>query len=541
MIKQFLAIIMPLFFASCINRQQADKLFYNGNIQTVDSAFTQVEAMAVKDGKILAVGSANDLENNFTFTEKINLNGKYVYPGLIDAHCHFYGLGTFTQRVDLTACKNFSEVVDACIKFYAKNNLPVLLGRGWDQNKWPEKKFPVNDELNLAFTDIPVLLKRVDGHAAIANNALLKLAGFNTNTKIKGGDLIIKNNKLTGVLIDNAVDSIEKFLPKPNRQQIENALIEAQKICFNYGITNVHDAGLEPEIIEIIDSMQQSGTLKMRMYVMVSISNKNIAWLAKREGIKTSRLNVNSFKMYADGALGSRGALLIEPYHDDSKNNGLMVTDINDMEAYVKSIATTKFQLNTHCIGDAANRKILELYGKYLGEKNQRRWRIEHAQVIHPNDFVLYKKYAVVPSVQPTHATSDMHWAENRLGKNRIKYAYAYKLLMEQNGWIPLGTDFPVEQVSPFYTFDAAVSRKDANGFPIGGFEPKQALSRKEALLGMTLWAAQAAFEETEKGSLQPGKLADFILLEHNLLEADLLSIRNQAATAVYLNAEKVK
>jgi len=274
---------------------------------------------------------------------------------------------------------------------------------------------------------------------------------------------------------------------------------------------------------------------------MVSISNKNIAWLAKREGIKTSRLNVNSFKMYADGALGSRGALLIEPYHDDSKNNGLMVTDINDMEAYVKSIATTKFQLNTHCIGDAANRKILELYGKYLGEKNQRRWRIEHAQVIHPNDFVLYKKYAVVPSVQPTHATSDMHWAENRLGKNRIKYAYAYKLLMEQNGWIPLGTDFPVEQVSPFYTFDAAVSRKDANGFPIGGFEPKQALSRKEALLGMTLWAAQAAFEETEKGSLQPGKLADFILLEHNLLEADLLSIRNQAATAVYLNAEKVK
>lgn len=537
----YLLLTVTLFGVACKQKPVADSIFFNGKINTLDSSFSVVEAMAVHNGKIVATGTKDDLLKTYNFTNQIDLNQQFVYSGIIDAHCHFYGLGTFMQMVDLTACKSFSEVVDACIKFYARNPQPFIIGRGWDQNKWPEQDYPVNTELNQAFPDIPVLLKRVDGHAAIANDAALELAGFTTNTKIYGGDLLIKNNKLTGVLIDNAADSLQTFFPKPNRAQISAALLKAQEVCFDYGITGVHDAGLEPEIIEIIDSLHQQGKLKMRLAVMVSISDKNINWLKEKGGIKTDLLNVNSFKMYADGALGSRGALLLEPYTDSPNERGLMLTDAAQMEKWVQEIAKTKFQLNTHCIGDSANRFILNLYGKYLGENNNRRWRIEHAQVIHQNDFALYKQFQVIPSVQPTHATSDMYWAEKRIGKERIKSAYAYKLLMQQNGWIPLGTDFPVEQVSPFYTFDAAVSRQDEKGFPMGGFEPTNALNRQEALRGITNWAAMAAFEEQEKGTLEAGKFADFIVTDTDLLQADLPKIRNLKPVSTYLNGEKVK
>jgi predicted amidohydrolase YtcJ len=537
----YFIICLALFTASCGQKPIADSLFFNGKINMLDSNFTVVEAMAVHNGRIVAVGTKSELLKRYQFLSQTDLNQQFVYPGIIDAHCHFYGLGTFMQMVDLTACKSFSEVVDACIKFYARNPQPFILGRGWDQNKWENQQYPDNNELNQAFPDIPVLLKRVDGHAAIANDAALKLAGFTVETTIYGGELLKKDNKLTGVLIDNAADSLQSFFPKPNRSQIAVALLKAQEICFDYGITGVHDAGLEPEVIEVIDSLHNLGVLKMRIVAMVSISNNNIAWLKQKGGIKTNWLNVNSFKMYADGALGSRGALLLEPYSDAPKNHGLMLTDANQMENWVKEISNTPFQLNTHCIGDSANRFILSLYGKYLGEKNTRRWRIEHAQVIHENDFELFKKFGIIPSVQPTHATSDMHWAEQRIGKNRIKTAYAYKLLMQQNGWIPLGTDFPVEQVSPFFTFDAAVSRQDEKGFPIGGFEPTNALSRKDALLGITLWPAMAAFEENEKGTLEPNKYADFIVTDVDLLKDDLHKIRNLKPLSTYVNGIKVK
>lgn len=527
--------------ASCKQKPIADTLFFNGKINMLDSNFTVAEAMAVHNGRVEAIGTKLELLERYQFSNQTDLNQQFVYPGIIDAHCHFYGLGTFMQMVDLTACKSFSEVVDACIKFYARNPQPFIVGRGWDQNKWESQDYPDNTELNQAFPDIPVLLKRVDGHAAIANDAALKLGRFTVETAIYGGDLLKKDNKLTGVLIDNAADSLQSFFPKPNRSQIAAALLKAQEICFDYGITGVHDAGLEPEVIDVIDSLHKQGVLKMRIAAMVSISDKNIAWLKEKGGIKTNWLNVNSFKMYADGALGSRGALLLEPYSDAPGNYGLMLTDANQMENWVKEIANSPFQLNTHCIGDSANRFILNLYGKYLGEKNNRRWRIEHAQVIHESDFKLYKKFGVIPSVQPTHATSDMYWAEKRIGKNRIKSAYAYKQLMQQNGWIPLGTDFPVEQVSPYFTFDAAVSRQDDKGFPIGGFEPTNALTRKEALLGITLWAAMAAFEENEKGSIATNKFADFIISEVDLLQADLPQIRNLKAISTYVNGVKVK
>ncbi len=530
-----------LVICSCAQKQPADALFYNGRIQTVDSVFNESEAFVVKDGKIVELGTQKELLNKYKADTQVNLNGQYVYPGLIDAHCHFYGLGLFMQRVDLTGAKDFKEAVSLCMKFYARQQKNYLLGRGWDQNKWPDKAFPTNEELNHAFPDVPVLLKRIDGHAAIANDYALNLAHLNIQTKIDGGELLQQNGKLTGLLIDNAVDLVENVMPKPSLKEKIKALMEAQATCFEFGLTSVQDAGLDPDLIELIDSLQTLGLLKIRVNAMVSLTPANLEYYLKKGIIIKDRLQVNSFKMYGDGSLGSRGACLLKPYYDLPEHTGFLLTSIPDMELYVNKLANSRFQLNTHAIGDSTNRVLLELIAKAGIKMKDRRWRIEHAQVVDPIDRIRFGALGIVPSVQPTHATSDMYWAEERLGAARLQNAYAYKSLLNQLGWLPLGTDFPVEAVSPFYTFDAAVSRKDANGFPLIGFQIKEALTREEALKGMTLWAAMAAFEEGKKGSLTTGKFADFIVLDVNLMKDDLHKIRNAKPLAVYLNGERVK
>ncbi|MBJ7429566.1 MAG: amidohydrolase, partial [Bacteroidia bacterium] len=386
------------------------------------------------------------------------------------------------------------------------------------------------------------MLKRVDGHVAIVNDYVLKLANININTKLNGGLVITTNNKPTGVLIDNAVDLAEAVIPEITLFDKVKALKLAQQHCYDFGLTSVTDAGLDLPIIHLIDSLQQSGTLNMRVYAMVSLNNQNLQEALKIGVYKTEKLNVSSFKMYADGALGSRGACLTKPYSDDVHNHGFLLTDINKMRAYVLQIANSKFQLNTHCIGDSGNRFVLNLYSKVLPKNNDRRWRIEHAQVIDSSDFELFAKHNIIPSVQPTHATSDMVWAKDRLGSQRLKFAYAYQMLLKQNNWLPLGTDFPVEYVSPFYTFYAAVARKDANGMPTSGFNIENALTREQALKGITIWAAKAAFEENEKGSIETGKFADFIITDTDLLtEQNLLKIRNMKPKQVYVGGVKVR
>jgi predicted amidohydrolase YtcJ len=386
------------------------------------------------------------------------------------------------------------------------------------------------------------MLKRVDGHAALVNDYVLKLANINFTTKLNGGLVLTNGNKPTGVLIDNAVDLAEAVIPEITLIDKVKALKLAQQHCYDFGLTSVTDAGLDLPIIHLIDSLQQSGTLNMRVYAMVSLNNHNLQEALKIGVYKTEKLNVSSFKMYADGALGSRGACLNKPYSDDVHNHGFLLTDIHKMRAYVLQIANSKFQLNTHCIGDSGNRFVLNLYSKVLPKNNDRRWRIEHAQVIDSSDFELFAKHSIIPSVQPTHATSDMVWAKDRLGNQRLKFAYAYQMLLKQNNWLPLGTDFPVEYVSPFYTFYAAVARKDANGMPTSGFNIENALTREQALKGITIWAAKAAFEENEKGSIETGKFADFIITDTDLLaEQDLLKIRNLKPRHVYVGGNKVK
>ncbi len=543
MFKNYLLIaIITFLFTACSIKEKVDVIYFNGQVYTIDSLLSKQEAFAIKDGKFIAVGTTIFIEKNYESTVKIDLKQQFVYPGLIDAHSHFYGLGRFMQMVDLTGAKSWDECLERCKNFYDTNKPSVLLGRGWDQNLWAKEDFPTNEKLNELFKNIPVLLKRVDGHAAIVNDFTLKLANINNTTLVNGGKVILQKNKLTGVLIDNAVDLVENVLPEISIADKIKALKIAEKHCFEYGLTSVCDAGLELPIIHLIDSLQQQNLLNMRIYAMVSLNNQNLKEALKIGVYKTEKLNVSSFKMYADGALGSRGACLLAPYADDIHNKGFLLTDINKMKAYILQIATSKFQLNTHCIGDSSNRLILNLYSKVLAKNNDRRWRIEHAQVVNPQDFKLFGDYKIIPSVQPTHATSDMVWAKNRLGKNRIEHAYAYQELLKQNSWLPLGTDFPVEHVSPFYTFYAAIARKDSEGNPTPGFNIENSLTREQALKGISIWAAKAAFEENEKGSIEAKKMADFIVTNIDLLnEKDLLKIRNLKPNEVYLNGKRVK
>ena len=530
------SLLLIVFLVSCQKKQKVDTIVINANVYTVNDNFDKVESFAIKDGKFVDVGNSLDIQNTFEADTIIDAQGQTIIPGLIDAHCHFYGLGLDQKSVNLVGTKNFDEVVQRIIDFQNENNLKYIKGFGWDQNDWEEKEFPNNKLLNALFPDTPISLSRIDGHAVLCNQAALDLGSVTTESKIEGGEVVVKNGELTGILVDNAENLVMNFWPKISRDDTVEALLTAQKICTDLGLTTVDDAGLNREAIEIIDSLQQTGDLKIRVYAMVSASKGNLDYYLNKGIIKTDRLNVRSFKFYADGALGSRGALLKKPYSDSPNTFGLPVTSLEDLESNAKRIASSEYQMNTHAIGDSANHIVLQTYKKVLQGKPDRRWRIEHAQVVSPEDFQYFDD--IIPSVQPTHATSDMYWAEDRIGPERIKGAYAFKDLLEVNGTVALGTDFPVEHVSPFYTFYAAVARKDLEGYPDLGYQIENALTREEALKGMTIWAAYSNFEEYEKGSIEAGKFADFIILNEDIMEAKEVDLPYIEVINTFINGE---
>ena len=539
-INLLLTIIVIVLIASCAQKEKADLLVFHGTIYTVDSSFSTAEAMTIRDGKILATGKMTDLEKEFDVKEKLDAQGKFIYPGFIDAHAHFIGYGMSLQQVDLTGTSSWDEVVEKVKIFAATNKEGWITGRGWDQNDWAVKEFPSNELLNTLFPDRPVLLERVDGHASIANKKALDLGGVKVGDIISGGEIEVKQSTLTGILVDNAVTLVAAKIPSATEEQFKKALQAAEKNCFAVGLTTIDDCGLNYAEVEGIKKLQQTGNLKMRLYVMLSDDKNNFDYLEKNGIIKTDRLNVRSFKVYADGALGSRGACLLQSYSDKPGHFGFLLSNPQHFDSVANRIVQKGFQMCTHAIGDSGNRTILKIYAKYLKGKNDLRWRIEHAQVINQNDFGLFGVNSIIPSVQPTHATSDMYWAAARLGDERVKGAYAYKQLLEQNGWIPLGTDFPVEDISTFKTFYAAVVRKDAKGWPENGFQIENALTREEALRGMTIWAAKANFEEKEKGSLEKGKLADFVILDADIMKAAPEKILQGKVLKTFLGGEKV-
>lgn len=536
--KTFLLALIALVFSCQDDKIEVDSIVINATVYTVNEAFDIAEAFAVKDGKFIAVGSNEEIQSKYSSGTLIDANGQTVLPGFIDAHCHFLGLGLNSQSVDLVDSKSFEEVVQRVVDFQNENNLEFIRGRGWDQNKWASREFPNKQMLDMLYPDTPIALTRIDGHAILCNQAALDLGGVTIHTKIEGGEVVVEDGELTGVLVDNAESLVLNHWPQASRKTISDALLYAQKRSFSYGLTTVDDAGLDQQAISIIDSLQKTKDLKMRIYAMVSGTPENLDYFLSKGVIKTDRLNVRSFKYYGDGALGSRGAMLRKPYSDKPNHFGLMVTDLATLEKAANRIASSDYQMNTHAIGDSTNHMLLKIYNKVLEGQKDRRWRIEHAQIVSPSDVKLYEN--VLPSVQPTHATSDMYWAEDRLGEKRIQSAYAYKNLLSAYGKIALGTDFPVERVSPFLTFHSAVARQDTDAFPKDGFQMENALTREETLRGMTIWAAYSNFEDQEKGSIEVGKMADFILLDHNIMTVDLKDIPNIKVIQTFVNGEKV-
>ncbi|MEA3446577.1 MAG: amidohydrolase, partial [Bacteroidota bacterium] len=493
------------------------------------------------DGKILKTGTGIDIQKEFLSEKIINAEGKTVFPGFYDAHCHFYGFGTNVQsRANLIGTKSFDEVIDRLISHDEKYQPDWLQGRGWDQNDWPVKEFPDKKKLDELFPDKPVYLIRIDGHAALVNSKALIIAGIDINSTIKGGEYIKKNGELTGVLIDNAMDMVSEIIPAQTKEEIAEALLISQDSCLKYGLTSISDAGLNKNVVETIDSLQKTGKLKMRVYAMLSANEENINHFVKNGIYCTDKLSVRSIKLFSDGALGSRGAKMIEPYSDDQENSGFLLHEQEYYDKYCQLAYDNDYQVNIHAIGDAGVRMSLNMFGKFLKKENDRRWRIEHSQVVHADDFSLFGKYSIIPSVQATHATSDMYWAEERLGPERIKNAYAYKKLLEQNGWLPNGTDFPIEKIDPLLTYYAAVFRQDLNNWPEGGFQSENAISPKEALRSITIWPARAAFEEDVKGSLEAGKFADFIILNKDLFTATQEDVPKIIIEAVYIGGEEV-
>lgn len=524
---------------ACSKRQKVDLIVANATIYTVDSSFSKAASMAISSGKIVAVGSKQAIESQFTSDRVIDAEGKFVYPGFIDPHCHFLGYGLTLSNASLSGAKTWSEVVERLVEHQKEFPSDWVQGRGWDQNEWDTKEFPTKDLLDKAFPDKPVFIIRIDGHAAIANSLALRMAGIDERTVKEGGALIKKDGKLTGVLVDNAIELVRVKIPEVQKSTKEKALLKAQENCFAVGLTSVSDAGTDLQDVLLMDSLQKSGNLKMRIYAMLNPTPENFSYFLSKGIFSTDNITVRSIKLFADGALGSRGALLLQPYSDAPDTKGLQVEPAEKLENFCQIAYKAGYQVNTHCIGDAAVRLMLDTYSKYLKSPNDLRWRIEHAQIVDPLDLPKFGAFSIIPSVQTTHATSDMNWADERLG-GRIKFAYAYQDLLKQNGWLANGSDFPIENINPLYGFYAAVARKDLNGFPSSGFQTENALTREQALRAMTTWAAKANFEEDFKGSLEPGKWADFVILDRDLLSAPESDLPNSKVISTFVAGELV-
>ena len=527
---------LAVFFYSC--QDKVDLIVHNATVYTLDDITGKASAFVIDEGKFVAVGG-DELIDKYDAKKVLDLQKLPVYPGFIDSHCHFLKLGLSLQQVDLRGTKSFEEVLNR-VQDYSKNKeLSAILGRGWDQNDWKDKSLPNKSKLDSLFPDIPVALRRIDGHALLVNQKALDMAGINEKTKIKGGTIIKNNGRLSGVLVDSPISLVTSILPKPSLNEQIKALKDAEKIAFENGLTTVSIAGIDKDEIYLIDSLQKTGELNIRVYAMISNNKNNMDYFLSNGPIRTDKLNVRSFKVYADGALGSRGAALKAPYSDLKSHKGEFITPKDSLERLAYMLSTTPFQMNTHAIGDHANRTILDAYNKALVFSDDPRWRVEHAQIIDTADISLFNR-KIIPSVQPTHATSDMYWAEERVGSSRLNGSYAYKKLLDMSGRISLGTDFPVEEVSPLLTFFAAIARQDKNLYPEGGYLNKNKLSRMEALSGMTKWGAYANFEEDQKGSIEVGKVADFIILDRDIMSIKESNILKTRVVATLLNGNIV-
>ena len=527
---QGVIIIILLAMCSCHTKTAVDLIVHNANVYTVDAEFSKAQAFAVKDGKFVAVGDENEIMNHYTAPEVVDAQGKAVYPGFMDGHSHFSGYGENLVRwADLKGCRSYNEVIERLIVHDSLYPAEWLLGRGWDQNLWEPAEFPDNQRLAEEFPGKKVLLTRVDGHAVLVSKEVLDQAGIDANWRQDGGMALVKDGRCTGILLDNTADVAKALIPPMSREQKTQALLKAQENCLAAGLTSVTDAGQDIETITLIDSLQEAGLLKIHVNSWINPDDETMDHFMSQGIIDKDRLTVRSVKIYADGALGSRGAKLLAPYSDAPETSGLILESNEFYRHVCQKALENGYQVCCHAIGDGGVHHILDIYSEFLKGTNDLRWRIEHSQVVAEEDFQRYHDYSVIPSVQTTHCTSDMDWADERLGE-RIKNAYAYQQLLQQNGWVINGTDFPIEDISPIYTFYAAVARKHLDGTPSEGFQMENALTREQALRSITIWVAKGCFLEDRKGSIEVGKDADYVMLDRDIMTVEEAEIPNVKA-----------
>lgn len=508
-------------------------------ILVCDTAMHMANAMAVENGKIIEVGEYKKIKKNYVKPKIINHGNNYIYPGLIDAHCHFLAYCQGLKECNLMGCKTPAEVVQRLKAFQKSTTHQWLIGRGWDQNLWPGKEYPDLKTLDTAFSNIPVMLKRVDGHAAWLNSAAIKILKIDTRDYVKGGEYIFKRGEFTGVVVDKILDKVYPKVPGLPSEEMIAAVKQGQQTCLAFGLTTLDEAGLSLKQVNYIDSLQKAGILKIKIYAMLEPSAENLN-KAIEGPTDNGMLHKGGFKFYMDGALGSRGALLKHDYCDRMGHKGLLLQDMESFERNCLILFYSNWQVCVHAIGDSANAIALSSMNRIMAIPGDQRWRIEHAQIVDTADMHYFDGKTILPSIQPTHATSDAAWALKRICETRKSEAYAYRSLKEHAGMVAIGTDFPVEDVSPIKSFYSAVTRRDAEGQLDSGFIPSQALSRKDALLGMTYWAAYANKEEKNKGSLEKGKMADFIIMDQNWLLCKPEQIKKTNVLKTFINGEMV-
>lgn len=536
-------------FAQGVTNAPADLIVTGGHIYTVDDSRPAAQAFAVRNGVFAFVGSEREaMALRGANTRVIDLHGATVVPGLADAHGHLSGLGEFLHDADLVGSLSYEEAIQRTVKHAgAVPKGEWVIGRGWDQNRWASKQFPTSDALTRAFPDNPAMLERVDGHALLANARAMQAAGVTAATRDPVGGRIIRdaNGNPTGVFVDNAKGLIDRAIPRPTPAQMETMLSSALAECFRWGLVSVHDPGEPRQIIDVMESMAQKGKFDLRGYLLIADDSAAIAHyytLGPRSALYGGHIWVRSIKLYADGALGSRGAALLSPYSDDPGNTGLLVSTEAHLQAVATSALRHGFQVATHAIGDRGNRNALDAYEAALNAvpTADHRFRVEHAQILDPADIPRFAELGVIPSMQSSHQTSDMRWAEDRLGPSRIRGAYAWRSLLNTGVIIPNGTDFPVEHVNPLITFHSAVTRSDSTGFPDGGWYPEQKMTRQEALKSMTIWPAYAGFEEHVMGSITPGKYADFTVLDQDIMTVAPGDILKTHVLSTYIGGKSV-
>jgi predicted amidohydrolase YtcJ len=527
----------------------ADLIVTNARIYTVDDGHPFVSALAVRDGKVAFVGSVREASLlRGPNTHVIDAAGRTVIPGMVDAHAHLFGLGEFLRSIDLTDTRSFDEIVSrvgARVKEATAGRW--VIGRGWDQNKWGNTRFPTHEALSAVSPNNPVVLERIDGHALLANASAMRAAGVTAATKDPAGGRIEReaNGAPTGVFVDNAMEIIDRVIPPMSHDEMTSTALAAVKESNRWGLTGLHDPGEPRAVLDVFEELAKAGTFTLRVYAMISDDSAAIEHYFQRgpqNALYDSHLWIRAIKLYADGALGSRGAALLDPYTDDPKNSGLLKSTPEHLRDVSTRALQHGFQVATHAIGDRGNRIALDAYEAALKAVPtvDHRFRIEHVQVLDHADIPRFAQLGVIPSMQAVHQTSDMYWAANRLGYARTFGAYAWRSLLNTGVIIPNGSDFPVERVNPLFSFHAAVSRQDDNNWPPGGWFPEQKMTREEALKAMTVWPAYAAFQEQTMGSLTVGKLADFVILDRDIMTIPDSEILGTNVLATYIGGRVV-